>query len=109
MHIRLDDLLLQEVERTLVLHLLTQLHHSSVGVLDRVHNAVFARLGFDDESHHEGLLKNHVKHFLLDRHVYLDTTGMRLSPDELCIDQLDLFQTYTYKNTILHTLNLFQT
>ena len=93
MHVRLDDLLLQEEERALVLHLLTKLHDRSVRVLDRVHDAVLARLGFDDERHHERLLQNHVEHFFLDRHVHFDTAGVGLRPHELCIDQLHLLQT----------------
>lgn len=92
-HVRLDDLLLQEEERALVLHLLTKLHDRSVRVLDRVHDAVLARLGFDDERHHERLLENHVEHFFLDRHVHFDTAGVGLCPHELCIDQLHLLQT----------------
>lgn len=108
MHVRLDDLLLQEEERALVLHLLTQLHDRSVRVLDRVHDAVLARLGFDDERHHERLLKDHVEYFFLDRHVHFDTAGVGLCPHELCINQLHLLQTYAYRSKKRRTSNLFQ-
>ena len=107
-HVRLDDLLLQEVERSLVLHLLAKLHHCAVRVLDRVHDAVLARLRFDDERHHEGLLQNHVEHFLLDRYIHLDAAGVGLRPHELGIDQLHLLQTYSHREYTRPTSNLFQ-
>ena len=102
MHARLDDLLLQEEERTLVVHLdmirsnhaclLAELHDSLARVLDRFHNAVFARLRLDDESHNEGLLEHHVEHLLLHGDVELDAARVRLRPNELGIHQLHVLQ-----------------
>lgn len=83
MHSGFDDLLLEEEEGSLMVHLrvrmpqythlLAQLHNGFAGVLDRLHNAVFACFGLDDKGDDEGLLENHVKHFLLHGDVEFDT------------------------------------
>ena len=105
-HVRLDDLLLQEVERSLVLHLgmsdrvdnhlLSQLHDGFARVLDRLHDTVFTRLRFHDKAHNEGLLEDHTERLLLHRQVQLDSLRVRLRPNELGIDQLHLLQAYRY-------------
>mmetsp|Transcript_9609 Transcript_9609/g.22787 ORF Transcript_9609/g.22787 Transcript_9609/m.22787 type:complete len:490 (+) Transcript_9609:651-2120(+) len=101
----LEDELLEEVESTLVVHLLPHLDDSAPGALRGNHVAVCALEVMDHHLNHEHLLQNHAAvNLLLDRQLQFQTPRMRLRPDERRVDELHFVQALDALQTNLQQL-----
>ncbi len=96
----LEDELFEVEESTLVLHLLTNLNHSTPCVLCRKTRAVWALTILNDKLDLEDLLENRrCEHLLLYCKLDSETLAVWLCPDETCVDESNFIETFELLET----------